>query len=110
MRYLALQIPGGNSINTNVVPTGGPDTLSNIIGAGLDLAVVVAIFVCLLMLILGGFEWIFSQGDKQKLNQARQRLAMSIIGLVVVLAAILIVNVINAYFFGANTVNFLRSQ
>jgi hypothetical protein len=109
MRYLALQIPGGNSITTTLVPTGGPGTLANIISTVLNLAVVGAIIVCLFMLILGGFNWITSEGDKQKIAQARQRLAMSIIGLAVVFLSFLIINVIYAFFFGG-AVNFLGSQ
>jgi cbb3-type cytochrome oxidase subunit 3 len=81
MKELALQLPGGNIINV-----------------GLDLAVIAAIFVCLFMLILGGFGWIFSQGDKQKVAQARQRLAFSIIGLILVFTSFMIITIIYTFF------------
>ena len=106
MKYLALQLPGGNSFTTNAVPTGGASTLANIINVGLDLAVIAAIFVCLFVLILGGFQWILSQGDKQKVAQARQRIAFSIIGLIVVFTSFMIITILYT-FFGVTT-NILR--
>ena len=109
MNYLALQLPGGNSTTTNLVPTGGPGTLNAIIGTGLDLAVMAAIIVCLFMLILAGFSWMTSEGDKQKVAQARQRLVFSIIGLLVVFLSFMVINIINTLFFG-HAVNFLSSQ
>jgi len=109
MQYLALQLPGGNSITTNLVPTGGPGELSTIISIALNLAVLIAIIVCLFSLILSGFNWITSEGDKQKVAQARQRLAFSIIGLLVVFLSFAIINVIYSFFLVGGA-NFLGSQ
>ncbi len=106
MKELALQLPGGNSFTTSAVPTGGASTLASIINVGLDLAVIAAIFVCLFVLILGGFQWILSQGDKQKVAQARQRIAFSIIGLIVVFTSFMIITILYT-FFGVTT-NILR--
>jgi len=50
------------------------------------------------MLILGGFEWIFSQGDKQKVAQARQRLTMSVIGLILIFLSFMIINILYGFF------------
>lgn len=108
MHYLALNIPnvngGSTALNINGVPTGGLDasnTLNAIISTGIDLLIIAAIFICLFMLILAGFEWIFSQGDKQKIAGARQRIAMSILGIVLIFASFLIINVLYTFFFGA---------
>ncbi len=113
MNYLALKLPdingSSNSINVNSVPTGGPGELSAIISVAVNIAVIGAIFVCLFMLISGGFDWITSQGDKQKVAKARDKLSMSIIGLILVLASFMIINILYAFFFG-KVVNFLGSQ
>lgn len=116
MKYFALSIPGNNgSIDikapsgSGIISTDGPGALSNIISAGLNLAMVVAVIACFLMLILGGFNWMTSQGDKQKLASARQRIAMAIIGLIVVFISFVIINIIYNFFnLGGN--NFLGSQ
>jgi Na+-driven multidrug efflux pump len=100
MKYLALQIPGGNSITSPVkgVPTGGPATLGNIIGTGFALALLIGIITCLFMLIWGGFDWMTSQGDKQKLNQARQKLTFAILGLIIMFISFLIITTIYGFF------------
>ena len=119
MKYLVLQIPG-NSGNINLVapainiipPTnihaGNPATLNSILSVMLNLAILGAIIVCFFMLILAGFGWMTSQGDKQKLANARQRLVMAIIGLIVVFISFVIINIIYT-FFGIGTSNFLGS-
>src|ERR1035437_5447604 len=110
MKYLALTIPGNGDITTPAdILSGGPSTLSNIIGTGLNLAVVVAIIVCLFMLIWAGFDWMMSEGDKQKVAKARQRLVMSIVGLAVIFISFLIINIIYTFFF-QHGVNFLATQ
>jgi len=113
MKYLAFTLPGNNG-SVNIIPptgihTGGAGTLNNIIGVALDLAILSAIIVCLFMLIWGGFDWLVSEGDKQKVAKARQRLSMAIIGLVVVFLSFMIINIIYTFFFGASF-NFLLSQ
>jgi fatty acid desaturase len=47
---------------------------------------------------MGGFEWIFSQGDKQKVAQARQRLTMSVIGLILIFLSFMIINILYGFF------------
>jgi uncharacterized metal-binding protein len=114
MKYLALQLPGLDGQTINVVPptgihAGGPGALSNIITLALDLAVLIAVIVCLFSLLLSGFNWITSEGDKQKVASARQRLAFSIIGLIVVLMSFAIINAIYSFFLIGGR-NFLGSQ
>jgi hypothetical protein len=113
MKYLALTIPGNNGpidikAPSGIISTGGPHTLANIINVGLDFAVLAAIIVCLFSLLLGGFNWITSEGDKQKVANARQRLVFSIIGLIVIFLSFMIINIIYTFFFG-KAVNFLGS-
>jgi hypothetical protein len=113
MHYLALNLPnvngGSTAFKINGVPTGGSGELAGIISAGIVLMILAAIFICLFMLILSGFEWIFSQGDKQKIANARQRIAMSILGLVLIFCSFLIINVLDTFFFG-HAINFLSTQ
>jgi hypothetical protein len=109
MKYLTLQIPGGNSITSPVkgIPQGGPSTLADIISVGFQLALLVGLFTCLFMLVWGGFDWMISQGDKQRLNQARQKLVFAIIGVTVMFLSFLLINVI--YNFFGIRMNFLGS-
>jgi magnesium-transporting ATPase (P-type) len=112
MKYLSLSIPGidGQS-KTNIVPpsdihAGGPMALNSIISTALNIAILGAIIVCLFMLVWAGFDWITSEGDKQKVAKARQRLAMAIIGLIVVFISFMVMSIIYTFFFG-HSFNFL---
>jgi hypothetical protein len=103
MRYLALTVPGpGGSVNFTApgVPPGGPGALNGILGTAIELAILGAILACLFMLIWGGLDWITSQGDKQKVGKARDKLVMSVIGLIIIFTSYLILNILYAFFFG----------
>lgn len=66
---------------------------ANIIGAVMSLAGV-ALF---LMLLAGGFSFLFSGGDPKKLEQAKGTLGNAIMGLVVIVAAYLIIRIVSAF-------------
>jgi len=113
MKILSFSIPGANGTPVDIsgvggMPHGGASSLGGIIATGLNLAILAAIIVCLFMLILGGFGWMTSEGDKQKVAQARQRLTMSIVGLIVIFLSFMIINIIYVFFFH-KVVNFLGS-
>jgi hypothetical protein len=60
----------------------------------------------LVMLILGGFEWITAGGDKGKIESAREKITQSIIGLLVLLGTVAISSFIGSAF----GINLLRPQ
>jgi len=46
-------------------------------------------------LILGGFEWMTSAGDPSKVSSAKERMSSAMLGLIIILASYLILQVIN---------------
>ena len=54
----------------------------------------VALFV---MLLVGGFNFLFSAGDQKKLAQARGTLTGAILGLVIIVVAYLIINALSIF-------------
>ena len=50
-----------------------------------------------IMLLVGGFNFLFAGGDQKKLEQARGTLTGAIIGLVVIVSAYLILNTIGIF-------------
>lgn len=54
----------------------------------------IALFI---MLLVGGFSFLFSGGDQKKLEQARGTITNAIIGLVIVVAAYLIIRIISVF-------------
>lgn len=81
------------------MPEGGPDILTTIVSVGFQLLIIAAIFLALLNLIWGGFNWIMSEGNKERIGKARERIVYSIIGLMVVFLSFLIINTIYWFFF-----------
>ncbi len=54
----------------------------------------VALFI---MFVIAGFSFLFSQGDQKKLEQARGTITNAIIGLVIIVAAYLIIRIISVF-------------
>ncbi|MBA3723968.1 MAG: hypothetical protein H0W89_03700 [Candidatus Levybacteria bacterium] len=99
MDYLALQLPGNKNIDPpGQLPSGGLDTLSNAIGVGITIMMIIAILASLIFLVLGGIQWTSSGGDKGKIAAARAKLTFAIIGLIVAIGAFGIVNIFGTFF------------
>jgi len=83
--YLAqLTIPGYGKIEAPAgVPRGGEGTLSNAIGVGIQIFLIVVIIAALLYIVWAGINWIRSSGDPQKIEAARMQIVYAIIGLVI---------------------------
>jgi len=97
MKEFALTIPGFSS----PIPTpSGVNTYSasDLVKFGLGAAFVFAIFLTLFFLIFGGIDLITAGGEKQKIQNGRQKLIFAVIGLIVVLTSVLLVKVIGGIF------------
>jgi len=78
---------------------------SNVVQA-LTALVGVALFI---MLIVGGYGFLFSGGDQKKLEKARGTITSAVIGVVVIIAAYLILKTIQL-FTGVNVTQFTIPQ
>ena len=74
--------------------TGGATTLDRLISTGVGILTVVGAIFFLFNLITGATAIISAGGDKGKYEEARTKITQSIIGLVVVIAAFFIADVI----------------
>lgn len=76
---------GLNQVN-NAIALGGRDirdTIASIINVALGLLGIVAVVI----ILLGGFKWMISQGEEEKVKQAKNLIIQGIIGLVIILSA-----------------------
>lgn len=101
MKNLVLKIPNPQGVPVEIkgpteFPTGGLyDKGTDIIQVGLTLLFLFGIVLAIVFIIYSGLQWAMSGGDKQKLQNARNRLIYSIIGLLVVsLSFIILINII----------------
>lgn len=97
MKYLALRIEG---IDFEVpTPKGFRLTsLENLFQFLFEFLLIIAIILSVIFFILGGIQWITSQGSKEGVQKAKGRITYAIIGLIIALLAIFIVNVIGGFF------------
>lgn len=96
MKELALKIGD----NWTIEPPGDIKTygLNSIVQTAIWFLMAAAFFIALTYLIWGALDYILAEGDKQRIQNARQKFIFAIIGLVVVLLAFFIVGVVGDIF------------
>jgi len=71
-----------------IVPDNNPNLqLENIISTIFGFLTIVAVIYFVIQIIFAGFSFLSSQGDKEKLKSARDRLTNGILGLTIVVIA-----------------------
>lgn len=71
---------------------------------GLQVLLTATIALALVFLIWGGISWVISEGDKTKLQAARNTVIFSIVGLITSLLSFAIVNLIGYFFLGGKNI------
>ena len=74
-------------------PLGGA-SIPTIIGRIIKAALGVSGSLALIMFIYGGFIWMTSGGDKEKITKGRKTLVWAVLGLVIVFTAYILVDVV----------------
>ncbi|MBP6993992.1 hypothetical protein KBB12_02015 [Candidatus Woesebacteria bacterium] len=75
-------------------------TLGDLVGNIIRLMFFIAGLYALVLLLLGGFEWVSSGGEEKKLTSARGKILNAIIGLVVMVAVLTLVILLEQVVFG----------
>lgn len=107
MEKLALTFPGNpNSTSsgrtqTLMAPSGIPSALkggdlksSGLIQTGYNIFFMSAIFLAIMFMLFSGVSFITSGGDVNKVAGAKRKMVYSVLGLLVVLLAFVIVNIL----------------
>ena len=68
----------------------------------------IGFIIALIFLIWGGIKWIFTRGDKTKVEEARNHIQAAIVGLIFVMAAFVIINIVVQLLTGQDITNFLK--
>lgn len=64
----------------------GPPAIGNLLSGFIGAFLIFSFIVATLYLLLGGFNWITSGGDKAKLESARNEITNALVGIVIVSA------------------------
>lgn len=87
-----------------VTSESGPGALGKVVSSLVGLLLIVAFLMAFFYLLTGGVAWITSEGDKQNLEKARNKITQAITGLIIVAAAYAIFKLVGQ-FFGIDVVN-----
>jgi hypothetical protein len=77
---------------------GSGNDVAHLIAVVVQLLLIAAVVISLIFLIIGGIRWVTSGGDKAKLESARGHVVAAIVGLVIALAAFLIIQLVLTIF------------
>lgn len=108
-KLLTLEVPGFNGEirapeNIPTLAPSGPTSSSGILNWVLAIILVGVILMAFGYLIFGAIMWITSQGDKQKVESARNTIIYSIVGLLVAILSFSIIRFIGEIL-GMNLLN-----
>ncbi len=84
-------IGGGN-------PESGGEALGRIVGNLVGALFIAGFLLTFMQLLLGGISWITAGGDKQKLQEARDKITNAIMGLIIVGAAFALTTLVGQFF------------
>jgi hypothetical protein len=94
MRTIALKI-AGQEITTPVgVPSPGTITLESLISGVISLMITASVVLALFFIVYGGWLWINSAGDKDKIRHARMTIIYTLVGLAVAVSAMAAVDIV----------------
>lgn len=86
-----INAPVQSDIYTNTDVNVG---LSKLLSTGIQLFFFVAGLAALIYMLWGAFDWITSNGEKEKLQKAQNKIQSSAIGLVLIVVVLVVFNVI----------------
>ncbi len=99
MKLITLSVPGyGEIVAPSSVPDASNTSVGQIVGWGLNVFIFVGIVASLGFIIFGGFKWITSGGDKQRLDAARKTIIYSIVGLIIMVLSVIAIAFIGSIF------------
>ena len=111
MKYLAANIPiapnggfvGFGPLGTGQASSASLNTLQTVISSAIALMTIIAFIWFIFIFMTGAISIVSSGGDKQALESAKKRITTGLIGIVVVISAIFLFDLIGIIF----GVNFL---
>lgn len=108
-----IALPGG--VPSTTTTTGTPDMINSmveynvleIVNRGLAYAIIIAGFLSLVFIFIGGISFILSGGEEAKIKSAVSTIRYSIIGLIVTILATVIIGVVGKAM-GLNIIQYIN--
>lgn len=71
---------------------------SSLVSSGINLLLGAAGIAAFIYVLIGGYQWITSSGDKEALDKAKKRITHALVGLAIVFSAYALIFIIRALF------------
>jgi len=81
--------------------TNGSPTVGGILDSALKILFPIAGVVCVIFLIIGGYMWMTSTGDPEKIKKAQSTLTWALIGLVFIMLCTSILYIVTKFIYSA---------
>jgi hypothetical protein len=96
MKTIALKIAGQEITTPAGIPnpTSANITLESLISGIISLMTTASVVLALFFIVYGGWLWINSAGDKDKIRHARMTIIYTLVGLAIVVTAMVAVNIV----------------
>lgn len=85
------QDTAANAVNS-ITPSGTNTNLTDLLQLIINSLIGIVGVAAVIMLVIGGFRYVFSQGNEKSVNAAKDTILYAIIGIVVAILAFAIVN------------------
>ncbi|OGK15353.1 hypothetical protein A2774_03415 [Candidatus Roizmanbacteria bacterium RIFCSPHIGHO2_01_FULL_39_12c] len=98
--YLAQKICIGGQCIDGPLPTGpkGINTIGDLVNRVVQFLIPLAAVILLLVFIWGGYDFMMSQGNPERVKSAQAKLTTGVIGLVLLLLSFAVVRLISSIF------------
>lgn len=100
---------GGGTGNSNAIYGDNLTQLATLIGRIINYLLAIVGAISIILIIVGGIRFIAAGGDEKATAAAKQTITFAIVGLVIVLLAVLMVNVLGNLL-GAKDLNIIRFE
>jgi hypothetical protein len=74
-----------------------------VVSTAIKLILIITVIIAVFYFIFGGIKWILSRGDKEKVEDARNHIIASVVGLMMAFLAFFIINIVFGFFFPGKT-------
>jgi len=96
-------VKGGGGISNPAIDgeisgLSGAEFLNKLISLGISVGFLVAAVIFVYMFIMGGIRWITSEGDKTKVETARNQITHALVGLLLTFLLFVILEIIEQFF------------
>jgi hypothetical protein len=70
-----------------------------VVSTAIEIILIITVILAVFYFIFGGIKWILSRGDKEKVEDARNHIVASIVGLILAFLAFFIISLVISFFF-----------